>query len=158
MLMRTILTGSAFLVACILLVASVATTAVASEGRTPDATDPLAVVEQFLLARDVGDAWGATAWCAPVLELHDVDGSGWVDPPTTSDWLRQLSDRYDIEQLSPLVAEGRVVSWTERLSRRSLEYPETRPSFSIEVRAVVRDGKIAYLSGPYPPIPLLRPS
>src|SRR6187431_1022394 len=101
MLTRTILIGRTLLAMCILLAAGVATTAVAADAQPPEANDPLAVVEEFLLARGMGDAWGATAWCAPVLELQDVDGSWWVDPPTTSDWLRQLSDRYDVEQLSP---------------------------------------------------------
>ena len=88
-----------------------------------------------------------------------MDGSWFVETPTTSDWLRQLTDRYFIERLSPLVAEGNTVSWTERLSRRSIPYPEAlRSSVTIEVHAVVREGRITYLSGPYPPIPLRRPT
>ena len=87
MLMRTILTGGAFLVACMLLVASVATTAVASEGRAPDATDPLAVVEQFLLARDLGDAWGATAWSTTTWSTTTWGTATWSTTSwSTSSW------------------------------------------------------------------------
>jgi hypothetical protein len=142
-----------------LLAAGVATTTLAADGQPPEPTEPLVVVENYLLARDMRDAWGAAIWCAALLELQDVDGSWFVDPPTTSDWLRQLTDRYFIERLSPLVAEGNTVSWTERLSRRSIPYPEAlRSSVSLEVHAVVYEGRIAYLSGPYPPIPLRRPT
>jgi hypothetical protein len=117
------------------------------------------VVEHFLLARDRRDPWGAAVWCDPLLELQDVDGSWFIDTPTTSDWLRQLTDRYFVERLSALAIEGNAVSWTERLSQRSLPYHEAlRSSFTIEVHAVIRDGRIAYLSGPYPPIPLRRPT
>jgi hypothetical protein len=156
---RAMLTATAPLAACVLLAAGVATTTLAADGQPPEPAEPLAVVESFLLARDMRDAWGAAIWCAALLELQDVDGSWFVDTPTTSDWLRQLTDRYFIERLDPLVAEGDTVSWTERLSRRSLPYPEAlRSSVTIEVHAVVRAGRIAYLSGPYPPVPLLRPT
>jgi hypothetical protein len=145
------------LAACMLLAAGVATIALAADGQQPATTEPLVVVENFLLARDRYDPVGAAVWCAPLLELQDVDGSWFIDPPTTSDWLRQLTDRYFVERLSALAIEGDTVSWTERLSRRSLPYPEAlRSSFSIEVHAVIHDGRIAYLSGPYPPIPLRR--
>jgi hypothetical protein len=157
--MRTMFTATAPLAACVLLAAGVATTTLAADGQPPEPTEPLAVVENFLLARDMRDPWGAAGWCAALLELQDVDGSWFVDTPTTSDWLRQLTDRYFIERLGPLVAEGNTVSWTERLSRRSIPYPEAlRSSVSLEVHAVVREGRIAYLSGPYPPIPLRRPT
>ena len=159
MSMRTMLAAAALCAALLLLAAGTATNAVAAGGQQPEPTDPLAVVENFLLARDMRDIGGAAIWCAPLLELQDVDGSWFVDPPTTSNWLRQVTDRYFIERLGPLVAGGSTVSWTERLSRRSLPYPEAlRSSVSIEVHAVVREGRIAYLSGPYPPIPLARPT
>jgi hypothetical protein len=154
-----VLTTAARLVACMLLAAAATPGAFAAHGQQPEPADPLAVVENFLLARDMRDPAGAAVWCAPLLELQDVDGSWFIDTPTTSDWLRKLNDKYYIERLSELLVEGDTVSWTERLSRRSLPYPEAlRSSFSIEVHAVVRDGRIAYLSGPYPPIPLRRPT
>ena len=120
-------------------------------------TDPVTIVENYLLARDSGDLWGAAGWCGDLLELQDVDGSWFVDAATNSDWLRQLTGRYMIDRLSPLVAQGNVVSWTERLTVRD-PYSGTRPqSFVIDVHAVVRAERIAYLSGPYPPIPLRLP-
>jgi hypothetical protein len=120
----------------------------------PMTTDPLSVVENFLLARDSADAEGAAGWCAMLLELQDVDGSWFIDPPTTTTWLRQLHARYVIDRLSPLAVDGDTVSWTERLAPRAIAWPEAlRSSISIDVHVLVRDGKIAYLSGPYPPIP-----
>ena len=78
----------------------------------------------------------APLWCAPLLELQDRDGSWFIDAPTTGGWLRRLTERYFIERLSALVVEGNTVSWTERLSRRSVPYPEAlRSSFSVEVCA-----------------------
>ena len=93
--------------------------AASAQQATP--TDPVTIVENYLLARDSGDLWGAAGWCADLLELQDVDGSWFVDTAGTSDWLRQLTDRYMIDRLSPLVMDGNVVSWTERLR------PEERP-------------------------------
>jgi len=129
--------------------------AASAQQATP--TDPVTIVENYLLARDSGDVWSAAGWCAELLELQDVDGSWFVDAATTSDWLRQLTGRYMIDRLSPLVAEGNVVSWTERLTRRG-PFSGTAPhSIVIDVHAVIRADRIAYLSGPYPPIPLRGP-
>jgi len=129
--------------------------AASAQQATP--TDPVTIVENYLLARDSGDVWSAAGWCAELLELQDVDGSWFVDAATTSDWLRQLTGRYMIDRLSPLVAEGNVVSWTERLTRRG-PFSGTAPhSIVIDVHAVIRADRIAYLSGPYPPIPLRSP-
>src|SRR5262249_34671767 len=45
--------------------------------------------------------------------------------------------------------------WTERLTLRAAAAPDTGPSrMTVKVHALIQDGKIAYLSGPYPPIPL----
>ena len=68
-----------------LLVAAVLTTgasvAAAQEisSAPPDQTEPLVVVESFLLARNAQDPWGATAWLAPTVALHDVDGEWFID-------------------------------------------------------------------------------
>jgi hypothetical protein len=127
-------------------------------GQPAEPPDPVTVVENFLLARDTGDPFGAASWCAALLELQDVDGQWFVDTPTTVQWVRQLADEYHIDRLTPLLVEGSMVSWTERLTRRRQRFPEALPSsLTIDVHAVIRDGKIAYLSGPYPPIPLRRP-
>jgi hypothetical protein len=116
---------------------------------------PLFVVESFLAARDARDPFGATGWCAAMLELQDIDGQWFVDEPTTRYWLRQLADKHLLETLSRPVANGNTVSWTERLTPRALrsEDPWSK-SMTFPVSAVIRDGTIAYLSGPYPPLPL----
>jgi hypothetical protein len=77
---------------------------------------PLFVVESFLAARNARDPFGATGWCAAMLELQDIDGQRFVDEPTTRYWLRQLTDKYLLETLSPPVANGNIVTWTERLT------------------------------------------
>lgn len=117
-------------------------------------SDPLTVTENYLLARDSGDLWGAADWCADLLELQDVDGSWFVDRATTTDWLRQLSERYMIDRLSPLVIDGNTVSWTERLTPRAPFSGAAPRSIVVDVHALVGAGKITYLSGSYPPIPL----
>jgi len=122
---------------------------------TGDAPEPLVVVEHFLAARDARDADAAMDWCAPLLELQDVDGSWFTDAPTTRDWLRQLTDKYQVETLGGPVADGHVVSWTERLTLRNPNASEPwLKNMTLEVHAVVRDGKIGYLSAPYPALPL----
>jgi hypothetical protein len=115
---------------------------------------PIEVVDRFLAARNAGDYSAAAGWCAALLELQDIDGSWFVDTGTTSDWLRQLSEKYEIDMLATPTAEGAVVTWIERLTRRDLP----ASNLSVEVHAVVREGKIAYLSAPYPPIAFLRPA
>jgi hypothetical protein len=123
-------------------------------GQHTEPTAPVAIVENFLLARSMGDFFGAAGWCASLLELQDSEASWFVDAPTTSDWLRQLAARYVIDPLAHPAAEGNTVVWTERLSRRDIPFPEAlRSSITVPVHAVILDGKIAHLSGPYPPIP-----
>ncbi len=155
--MRTILTST--LSAAFMLLAAGTPSAAGGgtlAGQRPEPTDPVTVVENFLVARDTGDPLGAVSWCAALLELQDVDGQWFVDTPTTVQWVRQLTDDYHINRLTPLLVEGSVVSWTERLTRRSHPFPEAlHSSLSIDVHAVIREGKIAYLSGPYPPIPTM---
>jgi hypothetical protein len=162
--MRILLVSATLGAACIVLGSGASTPAVASTSapasadQQPDPTAPVAIVESFLLARNVCDFSGAAGWCASLLELQDSGGSWLVDAPTTSDWLRQLANRYVIDPLTHPAAAGTTVSWTERFSRRGIPFPEAlRSSISVEVHAVIRDRKIAYLSGPYPPIPLRRP-
>jgi hypothetical protein len=135
---------------------SAASTAGAQQA-PPDA--PLVVVESFLAARNAGDSFGATDWCAAVLELQDIDGQWFVDEPAMRYWLRNLTDKYLLDTVSPPVANGNTVTWTERLSPRS---PSSSDPWSkvmtVEVGAVIRDGTIAYLSAPYPPLPLRPPA
>ena len=64
-----------------------------------DETQPVSIVQNFLLARDMGDFSGAESWCAPLLELQD-DDSWFVDQPTMGDWLRRLTDEYIIDTVS----------------------------------------------------------
>jgi hypothetical protein len=117
--------------------------------------EPLAVVENFLLARNIGDYSGAASWCATPMELQDED-SWYVDPAATSDWLRQLMEGYLIDTFNQPRANGNVVTWSERLTKRGpvLDPAEIPARMTVEVHAVVEDGKITYLSGAYPPIPL----
>jgi hypothetical protein len=127
-----------------------------ADGGGPE--EPLEVVASFLAARDAGDAAAAAEWCAPLLELHDVDGQWFVDVPTTSDWLRQLTDKYVIETLRPPQPEGNTIVWTERLSPRRANLADPwASSMTLKVYAVIRDGQIASLSAPYPPLPFRRP-
>ncbi len=160
--MPTRIVLSSTLSAAIILLAVVTASAAGGDtgaGQQLEPTDPVTVVENFLLARDTGDPLGAAGWCAALLELQDVDGQWFVDTPTTAEWVRQLTDQYHIDRLSALVVEGSEVSWTERLTRRTLPFPEAlHSSLTIDIHAVIRDGKVAYLSGPYPPIPLRRPA
>jgi hypothetical protein len=155
MAMRTILATRVLGAGLVLVIA--ASSAVA--GQEMQAIDPVTVVEDFLMARDSGDPLGAAIWCADLLELQDMDGQWFIDSPSVSAWLRQLTERFVIDRLSPLVAEGNTVSWTERLTPRRLAYPDAlHSSIIIEVHAVIRDGRLAYLSGPYPPIPFRAPA
>jgi hypothetical protein len=163
--MHTTPTAAALITAFIMLTTGAATVAVASGGASltrvqqTEPTDPVTVVENFLLARDLRDLSGATLWSAAVLELQDTEGQRFMDAPTTSDWLRQLTDTYWIERQGPLVADGTTVSWIERLTRRSIPFPEAlHSSLLVEVHAAIRDGKIASLSGRYPPVPLRSPA
>src|SRR5215207_893872 len=134
-----------------------AASAVTNQQRHPG--DPLVVVESFLAARNAGDPWGATGWCAELLELQDVDGQWFVESPTTSDWLRQLTDRYLLDTMSPLIVEGDTVTWSERLTLRRGQFPDAWSNgMTLDVSAVVRDGRISYLSAPYPPFPLRSPA
>ncbi len=147
-----------------LLVAAVLTTfasvAAAQEapGQPSNQTEPLLVVDSFLLARNVQNPWGATDWVAPTIALHDVDGEWFIDGPTMSDWLQQLTSKYLVDTLSPPVADGDAVTWTERLTLRNVPSRDAlASSMTLEVHAVVRDGKIIALSAPYPSFALRRP-
>jgi hypothetical protein len=122
----------------------------AAPERPPD--PPPAVVANYLLARDMGDFAAAATWCAPLLELQDADESWFVDQPATADWLRQLVHRYRIDIVEEPHLEGNSVVWRERLTQRAESADLAR--MTIEIHAVIRDGKIAYLSGAYPAIPL----
>ena len=136
-----------------LVVACAFETVQAAPGQQAVDPDPVAIVERFNLARSVGDFDSAALSCAAVLELQDLDEDWIVDTAATADWLHELSNVYLVETPSPPIANGNLVSWTERLTARTL--PLERPiqaRFTIDVHAVIRDGKIAYLSGPYPPI------
>jgi hypothetical protein len=135
-----------------------AAVASASVAQQSHADQPLFVVDHFLATRNAGDYWGAAGECAALLELQDVDGSWFVDGATTSDWLRQLTARYLLDTLVAPDADGNIVTWTERLTPRDVHFPEALgSSMTLEVHAVILDGKIAYLSAPYPPLPLRRP-
>jgi hypothetical protein len=116
--------------------------------------DALVVVESFLAARDARDLVGATGWCAALLELQDIEGQWFVNEPTNRYWLRQLTDKYVLDTLQPPVANGNTVTWTERLTPRTEEpWNPWSTIMTIEVSAVIRDGRISYLSAPYPPLP-----
>jgi hypothetical protein len=161
---RIILTYATLTVAFTILLTSGTVAAAESNGslaeggQPPEPTSALTVVETFLLARNSGDPSAATLWCASWLELQDVDGSWFVDPPTTSAWLRQLTGRYFVDTVRQPFVEGDTVSWTERLTRRGMPFADAfRSSIRVDVHAVIRDGKIAYLSGPYPPVPFRDP-
>jgi hypothetical protein len=120
-----------------------------------DSLDSVAVAENYLLARNQGDWSGAANWCAPLLELQDADDAWFVDQAATADWLRQLMHQYLVETVVEPHQVGNTVTWTERLAQRGEPDVLAGPArMTIEIRAVIRDGKIAYLSGPYPPIPL----
>src|SRR4051794_38268546 len=114
----------ALLVAAILTTSASVASAHESSGQPPDQTEPLVVVESFLLARGAQDQWGATAWVAPTIALHDADGEWFIDGPTMSDWLRQLTNKYLVDTMSPPVADGGRVTWTERLTPRSARFPD----------------------------------
>ena len=132
--MRILLVSATLGAACIVLSSGASTAAVASTSapasadQQPDPTAPVAIVESFLLAHNVGDFSGAAGWCASLLELQDSDGSWLVDAPTTSEWPRQLANRYVIDPLTHPAAAGTTVLWTERLSRRGIPFPEASAS------------------------------
>jgi len=147
---------SLVLVTILLAYAGTPATSAAQPSR-PD--DPLSVVDTFLATRNAGDYWAAAGVCAALLELQDADDSWFVERATTSDWLRQLTATYLLDTLVAPSAHGTTVRWTERLTPRNMRFPEALgSSMTIEVSAVVLNGKIANLSAPYPPLPLARPS
>jgi hypothetical protein len=115
----------------------------------------VSIVENFLLARNLGDFSGAASWCTSLLELQDIDEDWFVDQATTADWLLRLTQQYLVDTVIQPHQEGKHVAWTERLTRRGAPLPDMTPArITVAVRAVIRDGKIAYMSGPYPAIPL----
>jgi hypothetical protein len=144
------------LVGVAVLMAHAGASVSAAQQLPPD--EPLFVVESFLAARNVGDAFGATGWCAAMLEMQDIDGQWFMDEPSTRYWLRQLTDKYFLDTMRRPVASGNTVTWTERLTPRTVRSSDPWSKImSVEVSAVVRDGTIASLSAPYPPLPLRPP-
>src|SRR4029077_14079873 len=89
-----VILAPALVAGLLVLVPVIGSGAFAASAQQPALTDPVTIVENYLLARDSGDVWGAAGWCADLLERQDVDGSWFVDAATTSDWLRQLTGRY----------------------------------------------------------------
>jgi hypothetical protein len=123
--------------------------------REVDEDDALSVVENFLQARGTGDFSGAASWCASLLELQDTDEAWFVDHATFADWLRQLNQEYLIDRVVQPYLDGKSVTWSERLTRRGSTRPDAGPArMTVTVHAVIRENKITYLSGPYPPLPL----
>jgi hypothetical protein len=152
---RPLHVGVMLLGATVLMAAAGVSAASAPHAQQSLPSEPLVVVESFLAARNARDPFGATGWCAELLELQDIAGQWFVDEPTTRDWLRQLTDKYVIETLSPPFAKVNTVTWTERLTpRAALPSDPWSKIMTVEVSAVIRDGTIAYLSAPYPPLPL----
>ena len=155
---RPLHVGVVLLGVAVLMAAAGVSAASASSAQQSPPDEPLVVVESFLAARNARDPFGATGWCAGLLELQDVDGQWFVDEPTTRYWLRQLTDRYVLDTLSPPIANGNIVQWNERLTPRTVHSSDPWSKImTVEVGAVVRDGRIAYLSAPYPPLPLRPP-
>ena len=105
----------ALLGVAVLTTAAGVSAAPGASGQSPNPTEPIVVVESFLLARNAQDPWGATALVAPVIALHDADGEWFIDAATMSDWLRQLTGKYLIDTMSPPLV-GESVTWTERLT------------------------------------------
>ena len=142
------------LAAALLLTAAAATAAPAPpsmQQQTP--ADPLDVVESFLAARNAQDPSGATDWCASLLELQDMGGHGFVDASTMRAWLRRLSQHYRVDALSTPLVVGGTVMWTELLTPRNPPSGDALvSSTTVDVHAVVRDGKITSLSASYPRI------
>ena len=60
--------------------------------------------------------------------------------------------------MSPPRVDGDSFTWTERLTLRSIRFPEAlASSMTLDVHAVVQDGKITAVAAPYPPFALRRP-
>ena len=55
--------------------------------------------------------WLATRGLEPDIVSAPIDGQWFVDEPTTRHWLRQLTDKYLLDTLSPPVANGNTVAW-----------------------------------------------
>jgi hypothetical protein len=108
LLMRILLLSSATVAASLIVLGSSAAAPVSAD-QQQDPTAPMAIVENFLLARNMSDFSVAAGWCAPLLELQDSEASWFVDAPTTSDWLRQMASRYVVDALTHPAAEGNAV-------------------------------------------------
>jgi hypothetical protein len=88
--------------------------------------------------------------------VEDADGSRFVDSPAVAQWLQGLTYNYLIHTQSQPRAGANTVIWTERLIPRGISYQHaTGSSVTVDVHAVIQDGKIALLSGAYPAIPQL---
>ena len=145
--------------AVILLAADAASASApaAANGQESESSEGVTVTESFLLARNLGDFWGAAGWCESLVEVQDVDGSRFFDAATIRDWLRQLTAVYFIETVIKPQAASERVSWTERLTRRGLPIPDALPaSVTVDIHARIRAGKIVQLGGPYPRVPFRR--
>jgi hypothetical protein len=124
--------------------AAIANAAVASAagGQLSEPSEPVTTVDDFLLARNLGDFSGAVGWCASLLEIQDLDGPRFLDAPAAGDWLHQLGDTYFIDTVRQPRSDGSTVTWTERLTRRGVPFREAvRSSITVEVQAVIRDGR-----------------
>jgi hypothetical protein len=127
------------------------TTTPAAASQQAGSADPLVVAENFLLARNARDPWGASAVCSPLLAIQDGQGQWIADPAASRDWFRRLTDTYTIDMLVQPRAEGDRVSWVERLAPRSLPFPQAlQQSLEVQVEVVVQDGKITSYTAPYP--------
>ena len=144
--------------AAVLMVHAGASVEAASTAQQLPSDEPLFVVESFLAARNAGDPFGAAGWCAALLMLQDADDVWFPDEPGTRYWLRQLLDKYFLNTVSSPIASGDTVIWTERLTPRGVNPAEPwSNAMTIQVHALVKDGKIANLSAPYPPLPIRPP-
>ena len=102
----------ALLGVAVLTTAAGVSAALGASGQSPNPTEPIVVVESFLLVVTRRIPGGATALVAPVTALHDADGEWFIDAATMSDWLRQLTGKYLIETMSPPL--GRRVCYVDR--------------------------------------------
>jgi len=117
----------------------------------PDPSDPISVVEEFLSARNARDAFGATYFIGPTVLIQDADAKWLADEPSARQWLGRLMDTYVIDMLVRPHTVGGTVVWVERLSSRSIPFPDAlRDSLAVEVEVVVQDGKITSYSAQYP--------
>jgi hypothetical protein len=113
-------------------------------------TDPLAVVDGFLAARNARDSVGAAGWCAALLSIEDGDAHWIAHSVSTTEWLRQLSDAYHVDTTVAPHIDGDTVAWSERLTPRGLPFPEAlASSMVVDVHVVVQAGQITHYRALY---------